>query len=58
MTTFRERSVGDPAASLRAAMAAELRDPDGITSEAVATALDVVPRQRVHKAFQAGKARM
>jgi len=44
MTMFREQPVDDIAASLRAAMVAELRGPDGITSEEVAAAISVVPR--------------
>ncbi|WP_433464090.1 methyltransferase, FxLD system [Spirillospora sp. CA-128828] len=44
MTATRERSTEDAAASLRAEMVAELRGPDGIVSEAVASAIGVVPR--------------
>lgn len=44
MTTVRDSSVQDAAASLRAAMVSELRDMGAITSEPVATAVAAVPR--------------
>lgn len=44
MTTFRVPGVQDAAASLRAAMASELREMDAITSELVAAAMAAVPR--------------
>ncbi|MEV6987272.1 methyltransferase, FxLD system [Sphaerisporangium sp. NPDC051017] len=44
MTTVRDSSVQDAAASLRAAMVGALRDMDAITSERVAAAIAAVPR--------------
>ncbi|QHC26377.1 methyltransferase, FxLD system [Streptomyces sp. GS7] len=44
MTTVREKSVGDEAASLRAEMVWELRNLGAITSESLASAVATVPR--------------